>query len=317
MNRHLLPSAEHRELAELQSGILTREQAVAHGLSDNALRNFVDEGWWQRIRPGLFHTANAALEWRALAWAGVLQGGDEARLHGLSAAYEMKLISTPPSPITVAVSNSRQVPWDPRWHFHRSRRLGPTRGTLPRSTTEDTVLDLICANPDSMAGYVTDAVNQRVTTIPRLREAAGGRAGLPRRAQLDLLLADVGEGNQSPLELLYYRDVERAHGLPKGRRQVRQANNTVVDVSYEPASGGGSLVIELDGRRGHSGAGAFRDMHRDNYQAERGVLTLRFGWADYTSRPCEVARQVAARLAGLGWTGQLRPCRACQRSSND
>lgn len=199
------------------------------------------------------------------------------------------------------------------WRFTKSRRLGHTRGTLPRTTTEDTVLDLIAAEPDSMAGIVTDAVNRRLTTIPRLRSAANNRSRLPRRAELDLLLADVAEGNQSPLELLYYREVERAHGLPKGRRQVRQANNTILDVGYGGDGWLNGLVVELDGRRGHSGSGAFRDMRRDNYHADRGVLTLRFGWADCTSRPCEVAQQVAGRLVGLGWTGQLRPCRACQR----
>ena len=313
VNRHLLPSAELRELAGLQSGVITREQALAHGLSDDSLQRIVAQGWWRRLRRGVFFTSAAAPGWRALAWAGVLIGGDEARLHGSSAAFELRLVREEPYPIDIAVGRECHVRSDYRWRFTKSRRLGHTRGTLPRTTTEDTVLDLITAEPDSMAGLVTDAVNRRLTTIPRLRSAAKQRSRMPRRPELDLLLADVGEGNQSPLELLYYRQVERAHQLPKGRRQVRQGNNTILDVAYGAEGWRGGLVVELDGRRGHSGSGAFRDMHRDNYHADRGVLTLRFGWADCTARPCEVARQVAARLAGLGWSGQLRPCRSCDR----
>lgn len=313
MNSHLLPSKKLRALAQLQSGVLSREQALAHGLSDRAIQRIVAQGWWRRLRGGVFQTSDAEPGWRTLAWAGVLIGGDEARLHGPSAAFELHLLREAPHPIDIAVGRDRCVRSDDQWRFTKSRRLGRTRGTLPRTTTEDTVLDLITAEPDSMAGIVTDAVSRRLTTIPRLRWATRGRSRLPRRAELDLLLADVAEGNQSPLELLYYRKVESAHELPKGRRQIRQANHTIVDVGYGGGGWLGGLVVELDGRRGHSGSGVFRDMRRDNYQAERGVLTLRFGWADCTSRPCEVARQVAVRLTGLGWDGLLRPCRACQR----
>lgn len=312
MNRHLLPSVELRELADLQSGVLTREQALAHGLSDRALRRIVSQGWWLRLRAGIFHTSAAAPGWRALAWAGVLIGGDQARLHGPSAAFELRLVREEPLPIDIAVERTRRLVGDHRWRFIQSQVLRPTRGNLPRTNTEDTVLDLIVDNPDAMAALVTDAVNRRLTTIPRLRSAANSRSRFPRRPELDLLLADVGQGNQSPLELLYYRQVERAHQLPRGDRQVRQANNTILDVAYGGDGWAGGLIVELDGRRGHSGSGAFRDMRRDNFQADRGVLTLRFGWADCTARPCEVARQVARRLASLGWQDNFSPCPACR-----
>ena len=76
------------------------------------------------------------------------------------------------------------------------------------------------------------------------------------------MLVDVAEGAQSPLELTYLRDVERAHGLPTGSRQVRVAGRRViwVDVDYEEYS----TRVELDGRLGHQGEGRFRDRRRDN-----------------------------------------------------
>lgn len=40
------------------------------------------------------------------------------------------------------------------------------------------------------------------------------------------------------------------------------------------------LLIELDGRIGHTGDGRFRDMRRDNAAATDGLATLRYGWHD-------------------------------------
>jgi hypothetical protein len=52
-----------------------------------------------------------------------------------------------------------------------------------------------------------------------------------------------------------------------------------------------------------------RDMRRDNAGAEEGVLTLRYGYADLTERPCQVAAQVAQVLRSRGWPGTMRKCR--------
>lgn len=86
----------------------------------------------------------------------------------------------------------------------------------------------------------------------------------------------------------------------------------MIDVEYD-----GGLIVELDGRRGHSGAGAFRDMHRDNYQAERGRLTLRFGWQDCTANPCEVASLLTRQLHSRGWLGLRGHCHRCPSTPSD
>jgi len=50
------------------------------------------------------------------------------------------------------------------------------------------------------------------------------------------------------------------------------------------------------------------DIHRDNYFASTGIVTLRYSWADVTSRPCQAAAEIAALLRMRGWTGTLRSC---------
>ncbi len=68
------------------------------------------------------------------------------------------------------------------------------------------------------------------------------------------------------------------------------------------------LAVELDGKASHPGEQRWQDARRDNAAAADGIVTLRYGWADVTERPCETARQVATVLAGRGWRGTLRPC---------
>lgn len=111
----------------------------------------------------------------------------------------------------------------------------------------------------------------------------------------------------SELERIFRRDVERAHGLPTGRRQIRD-EYYCTDVEYL-----GTLIIELDGRLGHEGLGRFRDMARDNHHLVHGRPTMRYGWPDVTEQPCEVARQIAAVLLRLGWAGPLLSCPRCRR----
>jgi hypothetical protein len=126
-------------------------------------------------------------------------------------------------------------------------------------------------------------VQRRLTTVKRLRQDLDARARHRHRALLNDLLADVGDaGAESPIELRYLRDVERAHGLPKGSRQESRSGLPYMsDVDYEDFA----LIVELDGRTGHEGVGRFRDMDRDNRHALVDATTLRFGHYDLASRP--------------------------------
>jgi very-short-patch-repair endonuclease len=68
------------------------------------------------------------------------------------------------------------------------------------------------------------------------------------------------------------------------------------------------VAVELDGSASHPAEQRWRDHHRDNAAAVDGVVTLRYGWADVTERPCEIAGEIGAVLARRGWPGPLRRC---------
>lgn len=305
------PSPHLLALAEHQRGVLVSEQLTGHGLSRRAAERLVAQGQWQRLDRSVYLARPGAPEWAAWAWAGVLLGGDRARLGGTAAGHLYGLVETEPKPITVLVPegqvNRSRHPWEFRREAAHIRDVR-SPGSPPRTTLEDTVLDLCdVGTTQQVIGWVTEAVQSHRTTPAALRRALRRRRRARHRQLLEELLADVAVGVESGLELSYLRDVERAHGLPSGKRQDVAASAYRRDVLYEPYG----LVVELDGRLGHTGMGRFRDMWRDNRTLLAGQPTLRYGPVDVAGCPCEVAQQVGGVLGRLGWTGLLTRCRNC------
>ena len=123
------------------------------------------------------------------------------------------------------------------------------------------------------------------------------------RAELDDVLAAAGSGIHSVLEYRYLRDVERAHGLPRSRHQVRVVIDGKVvyrDVYYEEYQ----VAVELDGRLAHPDEERWRDSHRDTQAHVQGVQTCRYGWRDVyartPARPRCCRRRSCAAAAGAG-----------------
>ena len=310
-----MPAALLR-LAAAQAGVVTREQAIGVGFGRYGIDRLLEQSAWRRLSRGMYLTIPVdPTPWIALGWAGILIGGDQARLGGRAAGHLHGLIPDPPIRIEVLVPASGAVPRviGP-WDFRRERagaRLARTAGPLPHLTIEDTVLDLMedrDCDTRSAISWVTVAVQARKTTPQRILRTAEARHFLRNRALLASLLPDVRAGVRSPLELDYLREVEGPHGLPIGRRQ-QSRRRTEVDVWYVDFG----LLVELDGKLGHTGLDRFRDMRRDNAATTDGLATLRYGSADVLGGPCEVAREVASNLIMRGWPGPGQRCDRCRR----
>lgn len=294
--------------------MVSTEQARAHGLSRTSLSRLIRQGRWRRLDAGLYVARDREPEWLGFAWAGLLLGGDRARLGGRSAGF---LHGLDPEPELIEVL----IPWDStrrdrgRWQFTRERadvRSARSVGDPACLTVEDTVLDLLDAGEDAaVVDLVTRAVQSRRTSPEKLLRALERRSRHRHRRLVRRLLGEVAAGAESPLELDFLRDVEQAHGLPTGVRQ-RVVAARRQDVRYEEFG----VVVELDGRLGHTGMGRFRDMNRDNAAAVRGEVPLRFGWDDVHSRPCRTAAQLAHVLAGRGWPGPFSRCSRCRNVSS-
>ena len=162
---------------------------------------------------------------------------------------------------------------------------------------------------DDACSWITRACGRRLTTEKKLRAAMAVRKKMRWRVELDDVLAAAGDGIHSVLEYRYLRDVERAHGLPRSRHQVRvviDGRSAYRDAYYEEYR----LAVELDGRLAHPDEERWRDSQRDNKAGVHGIQTARYGWRDVYGRACETAVLQAQILRRRGWSGTPRPCSA-------
>ncbi|MEV5704579.1 type IV toxin-antitoxin system AbiEi family antitoxin domain-containing protein [Actinoallomurus sp. NPDC052274] len=302
------------EVLVRQHGVIARWQALACGLSEAALRARVGTGRWQRIFTGVYAAFSGPLSREAVLWAVVLRAGPGATLSHRTAAELEGLVDDVRGPIHVTVGRDRTVVPVEGVRLHYSSRVDDARHPArlpPRTTVEETVLDLAVSAPDldEAMAWLARACQRRRTTPERLLRALRKRKRVRWRAELTAALADVDEGATTPLEIRFVRDVERAHGLPPSARQVRSLRGGRVTYEDVRAEAYG-VVIELDGRAAHPFAERHRDMRRDNAAVRAGRAPLRYGWGDVTERPCLVAAEIADVYRSRGWTGTPHPCGA-------
>jgi hypothetical protein len=298
-------------LAMAQEGMLAREQALAAGLSPAAIRERLSRGSWQRIYPGVYAAFTGKVIRNSELWAAVLHAGVGAALSHDTAA-DLYGLRKRECAIHVTVPVGRRVLPVPGLVIHRTDRIARTRHpakTPPRTRVEETVLDLTQAARtfDDAFDWLCRGCGGRLTTPDRILEAMALRKKVRWRAELTAALADVADGVHSVLELQYVRHVERAHGLPSARRQVkvvRGQRSEYRDNLYDEYG----VAVETDGNASHPVEARWSDIARDNAAAVDGVLTLRYGWFNVTARPCYVAAQVAAVLNSRGWPGTPRRC---------
>ncbi|KRB47698.1 type IV toxin-antitoxin system AbiEi family antitoxin domain-containing protein [Terrabacter sp. Root181] len=323
-------SCAHR-LLRSQDGVISRSQALECGLDDNGLERLLRRRELARIHPGIYvdHTGPATWSQRAWAatlfhWPAALAGPSALRAHGLRSfngggradAWIDKGIRfgrvADVDPVHVVVDASRRVV-PPSGVVVTRRSDFESRVLLhlapPRLRLDEALLDVAssCRGEADAVAVLSDACQEGATTASRLRATLAARGRLPRRRLLLAILDDIANGTMSVLERRYLSEVERAHGLPTARRQVRAVTRwgvTYRDVEY-PELG---VVVELDGRFVHAGpAREWADLERDVDAASRGDATLRLGWS-HVLEPCRASLLVGQLLRSRGWDGELTSC---------
>jgi very-short-patch-repair endonuclease len=300
-----------------QDGLLSRAQLVDLGFGDHDLRRWRRRRLLVPVHPGVYVDHTGTLTWHQRAWAAVLSVSPAA-LFGCCA-----LTGDPgpgwrehddAGPLHVVVESHRRIAAPPHVAAHRVTGLDHRVQWLrspPRMRVEEAVVDAASRAADDLAAIqvVAAAVGSRSTTAARLLEALSRRGRVARRTFLEGVLRDVGEGACSVLEVAYLRDVERAHGLPRGRRQAPRGDRPGLrDVLYVAEA----VAVELDGRLDHAGTRERdADLERDLAALAEGLTTARVGWSQAARHPCRTARAIAVLLRRHGWVGEIHPCPRC------
>ena len=300
----------HDTLVE-QSGVMSRTQAQANGLTDSDVRRLLRRREWVKVHPGVYVNHTGELTWLQRAWAAVLFAWPAALSHESALRAADGPGKHKEDVIHVAVGRDRRIAAPAQVCIHRMTHvhdrtqwnLGP-----PRVRYEEAALDVAIGSSTDLAalGVLASAVQSRRTTAARMRSRLDIRKRTPRRVWLEGVLEDVATGACSVLEHGYLNRVERAHGLPRAERQ-RRANATLGvvyrDVEYD------TFVVELDGRLFHdTAAQRDRDIDRDLDAAVDGRPTIRLGYGQVFDRPCVTALRLAALLQQRGWQDSATPC---------
>jgi hypothetical protein len=305
-------TADLDEVIRAQHGAVSRPQLLEHGVTDRHVDRHLRARRWKRWHQGVYLTFTGPVPYTTRVWAALLYAGEGATASHETAAWLAGIHDEPPTLVHLTVPSSRRVCGQAGLRIYLSAHLDATRhpARLPAQTrVEDTILDLVplMDRADGVVDLLTRACQRRLTTAERLAAAAARRKKLRWRALVVAVLVEVEEGVQSPLELRYLRDVERAHRLPKGvrnRPEGARGRRRYRDVRYRRYR----VVVELDGKSAHPGDEAARDQLRDADVAAEDVMTLRFGWAAVTGSPCDIAASLARLFRSRGWRGDPRPC---------
>ncbi len=302
-----------RELLDRQDGVVSRRQLLGAGLQDHDVARMARRRELALVHPGVWVAHTGPLTWEQRAWAAVL-------VHHPAWLTRASALADPSrdGPVHVAIASGRSVRPVPGVVAHRTARLQQRiapMSTLPRLRLEEAVVEVAAAAQDPYAAFAAFArlCHTRRSHPRAIADALARRRGVPSRALLLEMLADLAEGTCSVLEREYLVRVERAHSLPTPARQlrVRTAGGVVYRDADHLAYG---VVVELDGRLFHDSPTARADdLDRDlDTVAEHGGLTLRIGWRQVTRDACRTALRVGRVLQRHGWSGAVARCPRCR-----
>jgi very-short-patch-repair endonuclease len=295
----MIPVVAWRAIARAQSGVVSRPQLVASGMSPATASRLCDRGLLDRVAHGVYLVGGAPLTYRARLWVAVLATNG---VLGFATAAELWGLSDDRSECAhVIVPHARRVVAPPGTTVSRvgvpSGQLGHRDG-LPVTSRTWTVLDQLGALPAAEAGRLADrALQRRWITGRDLERRLENFPGRPGNTQLRRLSSMVRDGAAAESERHLHRLLRRA-GIggwqPNYAVWVDGELVAVVDVAL-PAAG---IAIEVDGMAYHVDVDRFRrDRSRQNDLVALGWTVLRFTWADLTEHPGYVIamiRRIAA-----------------------
>lgn len=296
-----------------QSGVIARRQIQELGGTDADIARMLRRRELVQVHPGVYVNHNGPLTPSQRRWVPVLARWPAALARESALGEKTDVLH-------LAVDRQRNVDPLPGVEIHRVtdlQRRVDWRATPPQLRVNEAVIDTMVArlSEDDVAGafaVLTRACFRR-TDPERIARALARRTRVPHRRMISALLEDRRTGACSVLERGYLTRVERAHGLPRGERQVRSTATgarTDQDVRYRKYG----VVVELNGRSIHDNPESW-----DN-DARRGLAELAISDAVTAAvtyglvfgDECRTARWIGAILNKRGWPGRVTPCPRCR-----
>jgi very-short-patch-repair endonuclease len=294
--------------ASRQYGLITKQQALAAGVTAAGIKHRVMSGRWQIVRPGVYVIAGSPPSWEQAVLAACLAGGTATVASHITAAHLWGFGVSPEPGIHVMSDRDRRIRLD-GVIAHRSLllpKLDRTRHRkIPATTAARTIIEISGSIGPWVTGSWLDAgIRRRVTRLQEVRSCVARLAG-PGRRKLSVIRTvlttrlpgyDPGDSNLEVRALRALRD----GGLPAPVQQHRVTvggRNCRIDLAYPEAM----VAIEIDGWEWHGNRSAFdADRARANELEAAGWHVFRFTSA---TTDAEIARVIRTALTNLGHFG--------------
>ena len=274
------------EAAFRQHGVVSVEQLHALGVSDDAVRRWVERGLLHRLHRGVFAVGHRRITARGRLWAAVLACGGPQRcvLSHQSAASVYDLMPQPRITHVKTLRQSRSMRGIEVHRGHPGERH--EIDGLPLTSPTRTLLDLATVLTEHHLERVCHKAEQHRLHV----EPFDGERGAKRLRRV-LRRLDEPEITRSELEERFLSLVASAH-LPSPRTNAR-----VLDLEVDFLWPRQRLVVETDGAATHLTRQAFeRDRERDRILTLGGSRVVRFTWRDVIGTPETVATALRALI---------------------
>ena len=264
-------------IASEAKGVVTREEALAAGITRHQIAERLRKGLLLREYRGVYRVGHAAPSTEARYLAAVKACGPEAVLCGRAAAHLMGLVrGRAPRPEVRTPRESKLPGVEVRGRCRVDHRERWTFDGVPATTVPRTLVDLAAVLDEDTLARVCHEAEVRYRTTPEQVEAVLRRR--PNAAGAAVLRAVMRGGTPVPLSRLErgFLRFLRAEGFPPPETN-RPAGAHRVDCRWPEHR----LTVELDSYRYHSSRHAWeQDRERERAARERGEEHRRFTWAD-------------------------------------
>jgi hypothetical protein len=271
--------------------VVTRQELLHAGISDDELRHRVQIGALIRVYPGVYRVGHRAASIEARYVAAVKACGRGAVLSGFAAAYLLGLIKCHPPPPEVTVPGKRRVAGVKTRrskHVEASVWRGIRVTTVPR-----TLVDIAGDTPEDELAKACHEASMRFRTTPAHIEAVLARRPKSRgAAKLRRIISGDSPILLSTLEKRF-RKLLRDAGLPLPQTN-RPAGAQYVDCRWPERK----LTVELDSYRFHNTRRSWEhDRRREREAYARGDELRRYTWGDVFETPAPTLAELRPLLA--------------------
>jgi very-short-patch-repair endonuclease len=284
-----------------QAGVISRQQALACGLSRAAIDHRLRLRRWRPLHPKVYLAAGHRRDDEVKVRAALLWAGDGAALSGVAAAWWEGMVEQAPARVGVTVARSRCPRSRPGVSVRRrtlaDEDLVVHRG-LAVTARPLTVLEA-AVELGAPGSLLLDRALQRWVRFPAVYEAYCRNLGAHGSASAGRMLVAAADRSASVAERLLVRMLRESGAA--GWHCAYPALGYAIDIAFPAAK----IAIEVDGWAWHMDAErAAADKRRQNALVRAGWTILRYTWHDLDGRPKSVLAEIASEVGARSLAGR-------------